>query len=96
MNKYEDEDRLKDLEDKASEIRKLLFGALQLAKDVWEDELKQKREGVEIIKALEEAEEAFVDDSLTDRLERLENILDVIHKRAKGIFVLMDYQSKTR
>ncbi len=79
---------------KAAEIRKTLLGALLLAKDIWKDELEQKEEGIEVIKAIKEAEEIFIDSSLTDRFEKLENILNVIHKRARGIYVLMEYISK--
>lgn len=89
-----DEDRFIRLEHKGSEIRKTLMGTLLLAKDVYENELLKGREGEEVIKALEKAEEAFVDASLTDRFARLENILDVIHKRSKGLYMLMEYFSK--
>ena len=34
--------------------------------------------------------------SLTDRFEKLEDLLDVILKRAKGIFLLMEYISKSK
>lgn len=79
---------------KAAEIRKTLLGALLLAKDIWKDELEKEEEGIEVIKAIKEAEEIFIDSSLTDRFEKLENILNVIHKRARGIYVLMEYISK--
>ena len=48
----------------------------------------------EVIRALEEVEEAFVYTSLTDRFARLENVLDVIHKRSKGLYTMMEYLSK--
>ena len=79
---------------KATEIRKTLLGALLLAEDIWKDELEQEEEGIEVIKTIKEAEEIFIDNSLTDRFEKLENILNVIHKRARGIYVLMEYISK--
>ena len=88
------EDRLIRLENKATEIRKILFGTLSLAKDRWRDGLEQKQEGIEILKALEGAEKIFIKTSLTDRFEKLENILDVIHKRSEALFVLMEYVSK--
>lgn len=40
--------------------------------------------------------EDFVDSSLADRFERLEDLLDVIYKRANGIFLLMEYISKNK
>ncbi len=88
------EDRLIRLENRATEIRKILLGALLFAKDIWKDGLEQKQEGIEILKALEGAEKVFIKTSLTDRFERLENILDVIHKRSEALFVLMEYFTK--
>ena len=88
------EDRLLRLENKATEIRKLLLGALLLAKGVWRDDLEQKAAGLEVLRAIEEAEEDFVNSSITDRFEKLEDLLDMISKRAKGIFLLMEYISK--
>lgn len=85
-----DEDKLERLENKLTEIRKLSLGTLLLAKELWKDKLKQKGDGSEVVKAIEEAEEFFVDSSLTDRLERCENILDVIDKRVKGLFLLLE------
>ncbi len=90
------EDRLIRVENKATETRKLLLGALLLAKGVWKDNLKQKPAGLEVLRAIEEAEEDFMNSSLTDRLEKLEDLLDVISKRAKGIFLLMEYISKDK
>ena len=90
------EDRLIRFENKATEIRKLLLGSLLLAKGVWKDDLKQKPAGLEVLLAIKEGEEDFMDSSLTDRFERLEDLLDVILKRAKGIFLLMEYISKDR
>ncbi len=88
------EDRLIQGENKAMEIRKILLGSLLLAKGVWRDDLEQKPAGLEVLRAIEEAEEDFMDSSLTDRFEKLEDLLDVILKRAKGIFLLMEYISK--
>lgn len=90
------EDRFLILEHMATEIRKKLLGTLLLAKVIWKDELVQKQEGIEILQTIEEAEEAFVNGSLTNRFDKLENILNVIHKRAKGIFSLMEYISKEK
>jgi hypothetical protein len=84
------------LKNKATEIRKILFGALLLAKDIWKDELEKTQEGLEIIETIEKAEEAFVNSSLTYRFEKLENILNVIHTRANGIFMLLEYISKNK
>jgi hypothetical protein len=71
------------------------LAALLLAKDTWKDELDEKEGGNEVIKAIEEAEEAFVDGSIKDRFKRLEDILNVIHKRAEGILLLLEYVSKS-
>jgi hypothetical protein len=78
FEKTPDEERLLRLENKGTEIRKLLMGALLLAKGVWKDDLERKPAGLEMLRAIEEAEEDFVDSSLTDRFEKLENLLDVI------------------
>ncbi|MCF6155580.1 MAG: hypothetical protein E3K36_10075 [Candidatus Brocadia sp.] len=91
-----DEDRLERLENKLTEIRKLSLGILLLAKEIGKDKLKQKEEVTEVIKAIEEAEEAFVDSSLTDRFERCENILDVIDKRVKGLFLILEATLKNQ
>ncbi len=87
------EEHLEILEMKATEIRKLLLGTLLLAKDVWREELNEKKD-TEVIEAIEEAEDSFVDNSITDRFKRLENILNVIHKRSRGLFFLMEYAGK--
>jgi hypothetical protein len=89
-----DEGRLIRFEDKATEIRKLLLGTLLLAKDIWKDDLEQKPAGLEVLRAIGQTEEDFVDSSLTDRFEKCENLLDVILGRAKGIFLLMEYISR--
>ena len=54
-----DEERVARLERKATEIRKMLFGALLLAKDAWKDDLLRGGEGIEIMKTMEKAEESF-------------------------------------
>jgi len=91
-----DEERLLWLERKATDVRKLLFGSLVLAKDVWEKELSQRPEGLEIMKAVEEAEEFFAESLPIDRLRRLGNIMDIINQRAKTMFDLMSYVSRCR
>lgn len=89
-----DEERFARLEYTAAEIRKMLFGALLLAKDAWKDDLSQRGEGLKIMESIEEAEEAFTEGSQPDRLKRLEHTFDVINQRAKSIFDLMAYFSK--
>lgn len=89
-----EEDILTRCENKAAEIRKLLFGTLLLAKEMLKDDLGQKPAGLEVFQAVEEAEKDFVNSSLTDRFEKLEDTIEVILKRAKGIFLLMEYISK--
>jgi len=86
-----DEDRLIRLENKCTEIRKTLMGSLLLAKDLFKDELLKSPEGEEVIRTVEQAEDVFVDTSLTNRFARLENVLDVVDKRAKGLYALMEY-----
>ena len=44
------EDRLIRVEHKPTEIRKLLLGALLLAKGVWKDDLEQKPAGLEVLR----------------------------------------------
>ncbi|MEW6586376.1 MAG: hypothetical protein AB1442_12295 [Nitrospirota bacterium] len=88
-----DEDRFKRLENNCTDIRKRLMGALLLAKDLYKDELLKSPEGEEVKRSLEEAEDAFVDRSLTDRFARLENVLHVIQKRVQGLYSLMEYVS---
>ncbi len=98
MSQFEDainEGRFLILESVATEIRKLLLGTLIFTKIILKDELAQEK-CVEIIRMIEEAEEAYVDTSLRDRFDRLESILNVIHKRAKGLFLLTEYIAKEK
>jgi hypothetical protein len=88
------EDRLTRCEEKAAEIRKLLLGTLLLAKDMWKEGARRDAAGTEVLRAVEQAEEDFVNAALTDRFEKIEDLLDVILKRAKAIFLLMEYISK--
>ncbi len=89
-----DEERLTRCEDKATEIRKLLFGVLLLAKDRWKTGLEQEPEGREVLRAIAEAEADFVKGGLTGQSERIEDSLDVILTRAKALFLLMEYLSE--
>jgi len=73
-----------------------LLGTLLLAEGIWKDYLEQKPAGIKVLQAIKEAEEDFVDSSLEDRFEKLEDILDVIYKRANSIFLLMEYISKNK
>jgi hypothetical protein len=45
-----DEDRFKKLENKATEIRKILLGTLLLEKEIWKDELEQRKERIATLK----------------------------------------------
>ena len=83
--------RLLELEQKATEIRKVLLGALLLAKNIGKDKLEQ---GTEVMKVIEEAENAFVNTSVADGFDKLDDALNVIYKRTKAIFMLMEYISK--
>jgi hypothetical protein len=85
------EDRFLVLEHMATKIRKLSMASLMFAKMIWKEELAQREKGVEIFKMIEEAEEAFVDNAVRDRFDRLENLLTVIHQRAKALFLLLEY-----
>lgn len=94
FNEITDEERLIRLERISVEIRKTLMGTLLLAKDLYENELLKSREGKEVMGILEEAEDAFGETSLTNRLARLENVLDVIYKRSKGLYALTEHLVK--
>ncbi|MEW6117585.1 MAG: hypothetical protein AB1553_11920 [Nitrospirota bacterium] len=85
-----DTERMKGLEQQAAEIRKLLLGALLMAKDLWRKELEQEHEESELARAIREAEEAFVDVYREDSSEKLENLFEIIRKRAKGLFRIME------
>ncbi len=82
------EDRFERLENKLTEIRKLSLGTLLLAKEIWKNKLRQ--EEADIVKIIEEAEDTFIDSSLMDRFERFENTIDVINKRMKGLFLVLE------
>ncbi|WP_028893399.1 hypothetical protein [Syntrophorhabdus aromaticivorans] len=90
------EEKLGQLVDTATEVRRLLLGMLLIGKGMWKDTLEQTAEGVEMATVLKDAEETFVDSSIFNPLEELENTLSVIHKRARAVFVLLDYISRCR
>ncbi len=94
FEKTPDEEGLLRLENKATEIRKMLLGTLLIAKRIWRDDLNRKPEGLEVLRAIEEAEEDFIDSTLTDSFEKLEDLLGVISKRTRGIFLLIEYLSQ--
>jgi hypothetical protein len=85
------DDRFMFLEIKAEQIRKMLLGSLLLAKDAWKDALLGTPEGLRVLKILEEAAEEFIDLSLTDPVEKLDDVLGVINKRARALVVVLDY-----
>ena len=85
------DDRFMFLEIKAEQIRKMLLGSLLLAKDAWRDALLGTPEGLRVLKTVEEAAEEFMDPSLTDPVEKLDNVLGVINKRARAVVVVLDY-----
>lgn len=89
-----DEERIARLERNADEARKMLFGALSLARELWKKELSQREEGIEIMEAIKKAEEAFDGRPQPDRFVRFEQALDTINRRAKSIFDLISYVSK--
>ena len=85
------DDRFMFLEIKATQIRKMLLGSLLLAKDAWKDALQRTPEGLRVLKTVEEAAEEFIDPSLTDPVEKLDNVLGVINRRARAVVVVLDY-----
>lgn len=88
------EERFARIEHKAAEARKLLLGAILLAKDAWKDELSRSEEGLRLVAEIEKAEESLAKGPQPDRLRGLEHTLDVINKRSKGILDLMSYVSE--
>lgn len=94
MRNYHDtmhDDRFMFLEIKAEQIRKMLLGSLLLAKDAWKDALLRTPEGLRVLKTVEEAAEEFIDPSITDPVEKLDNVLDVINRRARAVVVVLDH-----
>ncbi len=85
------DNRFMVLETEAMQIRKLLFGSLLLAKDSWKEELSGTQEGVRVLQLIEAAAEDFIDLSITDPVEKLDNVLTVINRRARAIVVVLDY-----
>jgi hypothetical protein len=90
------DDRFMILENKAAQVRKLLFGSLLLAKDIWQEELFNTPEGLDIMRTMEEAEEEFIAPSLTDPVERLDRALSVINTRARAFVMLLDYLARLK
>ena len=99
MRNYHDtmhDDRFMFLEIKAEQIRKMLLGSLLLAKDAWKDALQRTPEGLRVLKTVEEAAEEFIDPSLSDPVEKLDNVLGVINKRARAVVVVLDYLAQQK
>ncbi|HET6514232.1 MAG TPA: hypothetical protein VFG09_03670 [Thermodesulfovibrionales bacterium] len=90
------DDRFMILENKATQIRRLLFGSLLLAKDTWKDELLSTPRGLDVMRTMEEAEEESIDPTLTDPIEKLDSALSVINTRARAFVTLIDYLSEHR
>ncbi len=89
-------DRLARIERKAEDIRKLLFGAVILTKALWKEELSSGPEGIEIMEAMEAAEESFAVVPPADRESRLEQTIDIVSTRARSILDAMSYVSRRR
>ena len=47
-----------------------------------------------VLKTVEDAAEEFIDPSLTDPVEKLDNVLGVINKRARAVVVVLDYLAR--
>jgi hypothetical protein len=90
------DDRFMFLEIKATQIRKMLLGSLLLAKDAGKDRLLAAPEGLRVLKTVEEAEDVFIDPSITDPVARLDNVLGVINRRARAVVVVLEYLSRRR
>lgn len=84
------------LQNKAAQIRKLLLGAMLLAKDSWKDELLRTPRGLDVMKTMEEAEEQFTESSLMDPMEKLDSDLSVINTRARAFVELIDYLTELK
>ena len=79
------------LEIKATQVRKLLLGSLLLAKNAWKDALLGTPDGLRVLKTIEEAEDEFIDATITEPFAKLDDILGVINKRAHAVVVVMEY-----
>ncbi len=88
------DDPFRFLEIKATQIRRSLLGSLLVAKDAWRDALLKTPEGLRVLKTVEEAEEKFIDPSITDPIAKLDDVLDVINRRARAVVDLMNYISQ--
>jgi len=90
------DNRFRILENKATQIRKLLFGSLLLAKDTWKNELLSTPKGLDVMKTMEEAEEKFIDFTLTDPIEKLDSALSLINARARVLVTVIDYLAQNK
>lgn len=90
-----DNDPFRFLEIKAAQIRKLLLGSLLLAKDAWKDALLGTPEGRRVLKTVEDAEDDFIDSSISEPFAKLDNVLSVINRRARAVVELIDYITQT-
>ena len=91
FNEIGGDDRFMILQNKATQIRKLLLGALLLAKHTWKDELLSTPKGLDVMKTMEEAEEEFVETTILGPAEKLDSVLSVINTRARAFATLIDY-----
>jgi hypothetical protein len=88
------DDRFMILENKAAQIRKLLFGSLLLSIDAWKEELFSTPAGLDVMRTVEEAEEEFMETTLTDPVARLDRTLSIINTRARVFIMLIDYLAR--
>lgn len=51
-------------------------------------------EGLRVLQTVEEAAGEFIDPSLADPVAKLDNVLNVINKRARAIVVVLDYLAR--
>lgn len=89
-----EEERIRRLEQEVAETRKMLFGTLLFAKEMWAQELSRRGEGLKMMEAIEEAEESFLGGPQKERFTKFEHSIGVIHRRAKTIFDLISYISR--
>jgi hypothetical protein len=90
------EDRFMLLEVKATQIRKMLLGSLLLAKDAWKEALLGTPEGLRVLKAVEEAEDDFIGPPAADPIAKLDDVLGVINRRARALFVVLEFLARRR
>ncbi|HEX9113121.1 MAG TPA: hypothetical protein VF888_02145 [Nitrospirota bacterium] len=58
------------------------------------DALLGTPEGLRVLKTVDEAADEFIDTSLADPVEKIDNALNVINKRARAVVVVLDYLSQ--